>query len=183
MFSRKKKEDKKEEDKGKAEKEVAAPPAAAAPPAVPMKGDLVIRPYRRATKDPTKVKERKAFEAKLKQIAAGYKSLKVTSRFPSLLIKKVVGGLFYGSHSWHRLFRASASCSRESQWRIQSYQNYFQRSRYQDSPGLYLFQWANFRSNTQSMKRTFCSALNASSLFASTTTSKILAVSTSSWSL
>ncbi len=70
MFSRKKKEDKAKEE----EKKVETPPPA---PAVQMKGDLAIKPYRRQTKDVVKQRERKNFETKLKQITAGYKSGKV----------------------------------------------------------------------------------------------------------
>lgn len=39
-----------------------------------MKGDLAIRPYRRTTKDARKIKERKDFETKMKQLSAGYRS-------------------------------------------------------------------------------------------------------------
>ncbi len=42
-------------------------------------GDIAIRPYRKPTKDKRKLKERAAFEVKLKEIAGGYKSTKVGS--------------------------------------------------------------------------------------------------------
>jgi hypothetical protein len=74
MFGLGKKKEKKEEAKAE-EKDAAA--GAPAPTGMQMKGDLAIKPYRRVTKDATKLKERKAFEAKLKQISAGYKSKKV----------------------------------------------------------------------------------------------------------
>jgi len=48
--------------------------AAAAAPQMQMKGDLEIRAYRKTTKDSRKKKERAAFEAKLKQLSAGYKA-------------------------------------------------------------------------------------------------------------
>jgi hypothetical protein len=48
-------------------------------PVCVMKGDLSVRAYRRATKDPRKLKERKEFEAKMRQLASGYKS-KLVSR-------------------------------------------------------------------------------------------------------
>lgn len=75
MFGLGKKKEKKEEEKPKAEERDAAA-SGPAPTGMQMKGDLAIKPYRRVTKDATKLKERKAFETKLKQIAAGYKSKK-----------------------------------------------------------------------------------------------------------
>ncbi|EGD83593.1 AGC/PKA protein kinase [Salpingoeca rosetta] len=46
-----------------------------------MKGDLEIRPYRRATKESRKKKERAAFEARLKKLASGYVSEKTLHDF------------------------------------------------------------------------------------------------------
>lgn len=89
MFSRKKKDDKKDDKKDEKQKEeekakaeaAAAAEAAAKVPAVAMKGDLAIRSYRRQTKDAAKLKDRKAFELKLKQIHSGYKSPKARATF------------------------------------------------------------------------------------------------------
>ena len=55
------------------------------PNKVQMKGDLAIRPFRRATKDARKKKERDAFDAKLKEIKKGYKSKKVCNGEDNLL--------------------------------------------------------------------------------------------------
>lgn len=73
----------------------AAAAAAAPPPAprIPMKGDLAIKPYRRQTKDPVKVQERKNFEAKLKQIGGGYKSGKSLEDY---LIDRTLGTGSFG---------------------------------------------------------------------------------------
>eukprot|EP00052_Salpingoeca_macrocollata_P001199 m.24356 g.24356 ORF g.24356 m.24356 type:complete len:384 (+) comp11186_c0_seq1:97-1248(+) len=43
-------------------------------PAITMKGDLVIRPYRKPTKEARKLNERKEFEKMMKQLASGYQS-------------------------------------------------------------------------------------------------------------
>jgi len=55
-----------------------APAAAGVPTAA---GDIAIRPYRKTVKDARKKKERAAFEAKLKDMASGYKSKKTLHDF------------------------------------------------------------------------------------------------------
>ena len=66
----------KKKDKGDGDPAAGAS-GSSPPPAVPMKGDLAVRPYRKQTNDARKQKERAAFEAKLKQISSGYVSSRV----------------------------------------------------------------------------------------------------------
>lgn len=63
------------------------------PTGVLMKGDLAVRPYRRATKDPRKKKERDAFDAKLKELKSGYKSSRTLDTYD---LKRTLGTGSFG---------------------------------------------------------------------------------------
>lgn len=61
--------------------------------AVPMKGDLAVRPFRKPTKDSRKKKERDAFDARLVLISKGYKSKRTLL---DLEVKRTVGTGSFG---------------------------------------------------------------------------------------
>lgn len=60
---------------------------------LPMKGDLSIRPYRKTTDNPRKIKERAAFEAQLTLLSKGYKS---TRTLDDMDIKRTLGSGSFG---------------------------------------------------------------------------------------